>query len=70
MYYDPANLFVARFIGSPGMNLVTGRLTGDGVQMPGPNNKVPVPAARLEAVRQAVGANGEAVDDCRPKPPR
>lgn len=25
VYYDPVNLFVARFIGSPGMNLVTGR---------------------------------------------
>jgi multiple sugar transport system ATP-binding protein len=67
VYYDPANLFVARFIGSPGMNLVTGRLTGDGVQMPGPNNKVPVPAARLEAVRQAVGADGEAIVGFRPE---
>lgn len=67
VYYDPANLFVARFIGSPGMNLVTGRLTGDGVQMPGPNNKVPVPAARLEAVRQAVGANGEVIVGFRPE---
>jgi multiple sugar transport system ATP-binding protein len=29
VYYDPSNLFVARFIGSPGMNLVIeGRLTG------------------------------------------
>ena len=67
VYYDPANLFVARFIGSPGMNLVTGRLTGDGVQMPGPNNKVPVPAARLEAVRQAVGADGEVIVGFRPE---
>lgn len=24
VYYDPANLFVAQFIGSPGMNLITG----------------------------------------------
>ena len=67
VYYDPANLFVARFIGSPGMNLVTGRLAGDGVQMPGPNNKVPVPAAQLEPVRRAVGADGEAVIGFRPE---
>ncbi len=26
----PANVFVARFIGTPGMNIVAGRLTGDG----------------------------------------
>ncbi len=28
VYYDPANLFVARFIGSPGMNLLSGRVRG------------------------------------------
>jgi len=67
VYYDPANLFVARFIGSPGMNLVTGRLAGDGVQMPGPNNKVPVPAAQLEAVRRVVGGDGEVVIGFRPE---
>ena len=27
VYYDPANLFVARFIGSPGMNLVKGKVS-------------------------------------------
>lgn len=38
VYYDPANLFVARFIGSPGMNLVAGQL-GDGlVHLPGDNS--------------------------------
>jgi hypothetical protein len=30
VYHDPANLFVANFIGSPGMNLVTGKYA-DGV---------------------------------------
>jgi multiple sugar transport system ATP-binding protein len=37
VYYDPANLFVARFIGSPGMNLVTGTLTDGVVHLPGGN---------------------------------
>ncbi len=37
VYYDPANLFVARFIGSPGMNLVTGRYADDVVNLPGSN---------------------------------
>jgi multiple sugar transport system ATP-binding protein len=30
LYDDPANLFVATFIGSPKMNIVPGRLTGEG----------------------------------------
>ncbi|MCX6048706.1 MAG: ABC transporter ATP-binding protein [Chloroflexi bacterium] len=42
VYYDPANLFVARFIGSPGMNLVKGRYTNGMVQLPGAN-QLPLP---------------------------
>jgi len=38
VYYDPANLFVARFIGSPGMNLVPGSIAGDVLQLPGGNS--------------------------------
>ena len=41
VYYDPANLFVARFIGSPGMNLVKGRYVNGVVQLPG-DNRLPV----------------------------
>ncbi|HEX6385664.1 MAG TPA: ABC transporter ATP-binding protein [Anaerolineae bacterium] len=37
VYHDPANLFVARFIGSPGMNLVTGRHANGAVHLPGSN---------------------------------
>lgn len=37
VYYDPANLFVARFIGSPGMNLVTGQYADGIVNLPGSN---------------------------------
>ena len=33
VYYDPANLFVARFIGSPGMNLVKGRYSPGAVNI-------------------------------------
>ena len=42
VYYDPANLFVARFIGSPGMNLVSGVLADGFVTLPG-GNRYPVP---------------------------
>jgi multiple sugar transport system ATP-binding protein len=43
VYYDPANLFVARFIGSPGMNLLTGRYADGALHLPGENH-YPVPA--------------------------
>jgi multiple sugar transport system ATP-binding protein len=35
VYHDPANLFVASFIGSPGMNLVQGRYADGAIQLPG-----------------------------------
>ncbi len=53
VYYDPANLFVARFIGSPGMNLLSGRIAGDRVQLPGENNTVQVPSTYSAAIRAA-----------------
>ena len=34
LYEDPANLFVAGFIGSPSMNFVPGKLEGDMIRMP------------------------------------
>jgi multiple sugar transport system ATP-binding protein len=43
VYYDPANLFVARFIGSPGMNLIKGRYANGSIYLPG-DNCYPVPA--------------------------
>ncbi|MDX1615274.1 MAG: ABC transporter ATP-binding protein [Candidatus Promineifilaceae bacterium] len=35
VYHNPANLFVARFIGSPGMNLIEGRFQEGKVHLPG-----------------------------------
>ncbi len=58
VYYDPANLFVARFIGSPGMNLLTGRLDGDLVRMPGAENSVSVPPAWRRPLAEALAAAG------------
>ena len=43
VYYDPANLFVAGFIGSPGMNLLNGHLDGDVIRFLGNDNTLPVP---------------------------
>jgi multiple sugar transport system ATP-binding protein len=44
VYYDPSNLFVARFIGSPGMNLVSGVYNSGVLLLPG-DNHFGVPAA-------------------------
>jgi multiple sugar transport system ATP-binding protein len=42
VYYEPANLFVARFIGSPGMNLIRGRYRDGVVDLPvGQSYRVP-----------------------------
>lgn len=38
VYYNPANLFVARFIGSPGMNLVGGDYAEGAARLPGSNH--------------------------------
>jgi ABC-type sugar transport system ATPase subunit len=46
VYHKPSNLFVARFIGSPGTNLVHGNLTEGVVHLPG-DNRYRVPRAWL-----------------------
>jgi multiple sugar transport system ATP-binding protein len=55
VYAKPANLFVARFIGSPPMNTVEGRVIRDAgglvVQLPG--GRVPIPAGLARAVETA-----------------
>lgn len=54
VYYNPANLFVARFIGSPGMNLVSGKYSGGTVYLPG-NNRYLVPQKWLAALEKLSG---------------
>jgi multiple sugar transport system ATP-binding protein len=44
VYHNPANLFVANFIGSPGMNLIKGKYSAGVVHLPG-ENQFPVPEA-------------------------
>ncbi|RJQ76444.1 ABC transporter ATP-binding protein [Amycolatopsis panacis] len=51
LYENPANSFVAGFIGSPAMNLATLPLTGGGVKLGDLN--VPLPTAELTAARAA-----------------
>ncbi len=70
VYYDPANLFVANFIGSPGMNLVTGHYTANGtLRLPGENH-YPVPEGWQQALRKALGGQGDVIAGFRPEAAR
>jgi multiple sugar transport system ATP-binding protein len=67
VYYNPANLFVARFIGSPGMNLVTGHFADGVVTIPGTHNRYAVPAEWRKPVDQTLKGTGEIVLGFRPE---
>jgi multiple sugar transport system ATP-binding protein len=66
VYYDPANLFVARFIGSPGMNLISGQVADGLMRLPGPNTYSLFPGWR-PAIESVTGANGEVIIGFRPE---
>ena len=59
IYNDPANLFVARFIGSPGMNLLTGQVvedaTGVALDLGGLGRSPVLAPAQARAARAAKG---------------
>lgn len=65
VYRHPANMFVAGFIGSPSMNMLTVRLeqTGEGVSVSGPGLELTM-SDPPDAVRQRCG--GEVVFGIRP----
>ena len=67
VYYKPANLFVARFIGSPGMNLVKGYYADGIVRVPGTNNQYPVPQDWCKPVEAVIGGQGEVIFGFRPE---
>lgn len=56
VYYDPANLFVARFIGSPGMNLLTGTVADGVVHLPG-GNQYRLPAQWVRPLARHLSTN-------------
>ncbi|MBX2999153.1 MAG: ABC transporter ATP-binding protein [Caldilineaceae bacterium] len=66
VYYNPANLFVARFIGSPGMNLVEGIYTNGAIQLPG-GNRFPVPEQWRNEMTSGLGEDGRIVVGFRPE---
>jgi multiple sugar transport system ATP-binding protein len=56
-YYEPANEFVATFVGSPSMNIVEGTFDGEAIQLPG--FEFPLAGDQREAVE--AGLTGETV---------
>ncbi len=66
IYHDPANLFVATFIGSPGMNLVPGHYAGGAVTLPD-CGAYPVPPEWVPALGRALGGEGEVILGFRPE---
>jgi multiple sugar transport system ATP-binding protein len=66
VYYNPANLFVARFIGSPGMNLVKGSYDGGTLSIAG-NGRYSVPAPWQKPLADALGGQKDAIMGFRPE---
>jgi len=64
LYDDPANLFVAGFIGSPSMNFLPGRLEGESVKVA--IGDIPLPN-HLRSRLQGRGARGDVIVGIRPE---
>jgi multiple sugar transport system ATP-binding protein len=66
IYNRPANTFVARFIGSPGMNLMAGRYEGGAVALPG-GSRLPAPPELRQALDRADLPEGRVTLGFRPE---
>ncbi len=66
VYHDPANLFVARFIGSPGMNLLRGHYAGGAVHLRA-DVACQVPGDWVPALNGALGGEGDVILGFRPE---
>lgn len=66
VYHNPSNLFVARFIGSPGMNLIEGHYRDGVVQLPG-GSQYPVPEVWKPVLVENLGKDGRVILGFRPE---
>lgn len=69
VYANPANLFVARFIGSPGMNLIPGTYASGAINLPG-DNRYQVPEKWRQALEAGLPKNGAVIVGFRPEAAR
>jgi len=67
VYYKPSNLFVAKFIGSPGMNLIPGHYSEGSIQLPGTGNVYSPPEDWKPVIEETVGGEGEIIIGFRPE---
>lgn len=67
VYHDPANLFVARFIGSPGMNLIAGTYSDGIVKMAGLDNQYTVPQEWQSTLKKRLAGGNEIIVGFRPE---
>ncbi|MEE3848748.1 sn-glycerol-3-phosphate ABC transporter ATP-binding protein UgpC [Gordonia sp. LSe1-13] len=66
LYNEPANLFVAGFIGSPAMNFLPGRIDGDAIETP--IGRISVPDhQKVVANAEKARSNGEVLVGIRPE---
>ncbi len=65
VYQNPANLFVAQFIGSPGMNLIPGQFVDGEVWIAG--GKIPLDDRWRAALGKHLDAGGEVIVGFRPE---
>ncbi len=66
VYYNPSNLFVANFIGSPGMNLVKGIFSDGMIDFPG-GHSYKVPQEWNSALSSQLGEKKEVILGFRPE---
>ncbi len=66
VYHRPSNLFVARFIGSPGMNLLSGHYANGTVSLLG-SNHYPVSADWVPMIQNCLGKDDQLVVGFRPE---
>lgn len=66
VYHNPANLFVARFIGSPGMNLLNGDYADGVINLPG-GNRYPVPSEWTPTLEHGLDSDRKVVVGFRPE---
>lgn len=65
VYHNPSNIFVARFIGSPGMNLISGQYADGKVHFQ--NGTYPVPDSWQPAINQTLDGEGQLTVGFRPE---
>jgi len=66
VYHNPANTFVANFIGSPGMNMIKGHYVDSMITLPGGNIYRP-PIECIEIIEKQLGKDSDIIVGFRPE---